>query len=1098
ELNVTIPIEDELKGVDGIKEYTSISMENLSEIQVTMESDVSDLEKVKQDIRRAVDNVTTLPAEIKNKPYIWEWKVQNFPVIEVALSSDKLTERQLVNRTKELKKQIQNLSMVSKANTKGINDREVQIKVDIDKLNANHLSFNDIILTLKSQNINVAGGNLESYISEKGIITVSRFESIKDVENAILRSNFEGNKISLKEVAKVVDTYEKKTSIIRYNGRKGFGLTIIKKENADIIRTISQVKECVKKYAESAKGKNIIFDYANDMSEETRNKLSIVLNNALIGLALVVIILFLFLNYKTAIWTTVGLPVSIFLAVVFMYITGVTLNTISLSGIIIVLGMLVDDAIIIAENIYRHHLDGKSWKEAALDGVYEVSLPVMATITTTIIAFLPILFMSGSAGDFAYEIPLVIAFTLLASLFEAFFILPQHLSHTRIRQKKIKKKKERSADKKLFIWLENKYKPLIRLALQKRYFLVLIFIALLAVSGWHAVTNMKFVMFDEDQAKIFYIMGQTKRGSSLKKTADDIRAVEKALKEYPKNVIESFITQVGQGMFGGSEDSNYFTIIVYMTSANIRKITAREMIRELTDKMSGIKVIKKFQFYVDAGGPPAGRPIELEIVSNNDKQRIHALKDLRSIFEIKLSYKSGYFNKVLLKKLKNEEDRKFVSRIFKRNNISGTFDFRKNILSLKEGLSKSYKKNVFENQVLGGLKDKEDTAFLKKAFELNIKKGQYYFKSGSSKKRIRTGEILSGIYRKVMQRYRGLLTKAGLFIGTYEVDDNYETGKDELRIKLNYQRIARFGLYAHQVAEAIRTAFNGTVVTYLQTQEERIGYRVMLGDRFRRNRRTLNKIKISNTQGRLIPIRDLIHIREKKSIKRLFHYNGDRTIKISANIDQNTSPVNVFTILNKKLEKISGKYTGVTFKIMGEAEESAKTMESLGMAFMVAIVAIYFLLVLLFNSFSQPLIVIAAIPFGLIGVIIAYTIHGTNFSMFGLLGIIGLAGVVVNDSLVLMDFINTKRKNAKNKNLIDMVIEAARTRLRPILLTTVTTAAGLLPTAYGIGGYDFTVGPMVLAISWGLVFATTLTLFLIPALYMIDNDIRRLFKRKKA
>lgn len=974
ELNVTIPLEEEIKGISGVKRYTSTSMENISRISIVIDSEVKDIEKVHQDIRRAVDKVTDFPEEVKHRPEIFEIKVQNFEVITVALSSDTLNEQDLVKRAKTLKKQLQQLPLVSKLETSGIQDREIHIKVDLDKMNTREISFNEIINALKSQNINIAGGNLESYLSEKGIITVSRFESIDDVEKIILRSNFEGRRILLKDVARVIDTFEKKTYFVRFNGKEGVALEVVKKENADIIRTIKQVKDHVEKFKKKPMGQDVEFDYLNDFSEDTRTKLNIVTNNALIGLLLIVLVLFLFLNFKTAFWTAAGLPVSVLMAMIFMYMTGITINSISLSGIIIVLGMLVDDAIIVAENSYRHFLAGFSWKESALMGVTEVSRPVLATVVTTIITFLPLLFMEGMVGEFIYEIPMVVAFTLGASLLEAFFILPQHLSHDRSDNIKSKDKKNTKAfadrGTKIFKWLDGFYAPLLKKALKHRYIMIGIFVLLLIIAGIYAGTKMKFVMFDDQQARIFWFTGETTRGVSLDKTSDVVKEVEKEIGKFPKSIVSSYMTMIGLNGYGQSEDSNFFTVIVYMTPANMRKQKAKDVIAILRKKMKKITDIKKFNFQIDSGGPLAGRPIEIEVISNNDEQRLKAYQDL------------------------------------------------------KNHLSK-------------------------------IK-------------------------------------------GVFDIDDNYRVGKDELKIKLNYDRIARYGLMAHQVADVIRTAFNGTVVTHMQTPEERIGYRVLLDEQFRRTKITLNKLKIANVQARLIPIRDLLHIQEKKSIKRIFHFNGDRTINVSGDIDTKvTTPVEVFGLIEKDIKSFQDKYPDTIFKIRGEAEESRKAMMSLMMAFGIAVLIVYFLLVLLFNSFSQPILIIMAIPFGLVGVIIAFALHGTSFSMFALLGIVGLTGVVVNDSLVMLDFINKSDKENKNKkkDIIEVVFQGARKRLRPIILTTVTTAAGLLPTAYGLGGYDFTVSPMVLAIAWGLVFATVLTLILIPGLYLVDKDVRRLFRR---
>lgn len=1056
ELNVTIPIEEEIKGVSGLKEFTSVSKENLSRIVVKLDPDATDLDKIKSDLRRAVDSVNDLPAEVKDRPEVWELKVQNIAVIEVALTGKSLSERQLVDAAMALKKLLQQLSLVSKVEERGIRDREIQIKVDLARLNRNYLSFTDIINTLKSQNINLAGGNLESYISEKGIITVSRFESIKDVENVILRSNFEGKKIRLKEVAQVVDDYERRTQLVHFNGKNGVSLQVVKKEKSDIIRTIDQVKACVRRFQGSGRAKGVNFSFINDMSEETANRLEIVGTNALIGLVLVLVVLFLFLNLRTAAWTAAGLPISIFFAIILMYASGISINSISLSGIIVVLGMLVDDAIIIAENTYRHHLSGLSRREAALTGVTEVASPVTATIATTILAFLPILFMEGMTGDFAWEIPLVIAFTLGASLFEALFILPQHLAHTFGKKDDIPATRDRTEDRAILRWLEQRYLPLLDYCLKRRYALVAVFVALLLLAGWHAGTNMNFEMFDDDQAYAFYVRGETRRGSSLEKTRDDLQKVEALFKDLPKNELRSYITQIAGNIYGGSEDANFFSIVVYLTPANVRSRSAEDIVEELRSKMAQMPFLKKYVFTIDAGGPPAGRPLEIEIVCNDDKERLAALQAVRQLLVIPKRISRSKMETNILPRVKEQKDKQFLRSVYTLDKQTRTYHLQPALAALKPIPAQKLLKHTAGN-----------TNHINK-------------------------KLVEG-----RDRLGRILDQAGFLInGVYDIDDNHEMGKDELRIRLNYDRIARYGLMAHQVAEAIRTAYNGVIVTHQQTQEERIGYRVLLADRYRRDRSTLNLLKIANLRGNLIDVQDLLFVRERKSIKRIHHYNGDRTVNLSGNLDiKKNDTVAVYSKLTEMTADLNRRFPNTYFKVRGEAQESKRTLDSLGTAFMLAMVGVFFLLVLLFKSFTQPALVIIAIPFGLIGVVAAFTIHGMTFSMMAMLGITGLTGVVVNDSLVMIDYINKQRIAMPDKPIPEVVREGARTRLRPIILTTVTTAAGLLPTAYGIGGYDYNIAPMVLAISWGLVFATLLTLLLIPSLYVIEGDARRLVRR---
>ena len=1218
ELNVTIPIEDGLKGVSGIKEMKSTSMENLSRIVLVLDPDASDLEKVKRDIRRAVDTVDDLPREIKDRPSVWEMKVQNFAVIEVAFSSRKLNERQLTLRAKAFKKRLERLDRVSRVDSVGIRDREIQIKVDLNKLNARFLSFSDIITAIQSRNINLAGGNLESYVDEKGIITVSRFESIADVENIILRSNFEGNQVLLRDVARVVDTFERRTSYIRYSGADGVALQVVKKENADIIRTISMIKDLVRKFEKSPAGKGVRIHFLNDMSTDTRSRLSIVISNAVIGLVLVVLILFVFLNRRIAFWTALGLPVSILMSVVAMAVMGITINMISLSGIIIVMGMLVDDAIIIAENIFRYRRNGMSWKDAALEGVQEVASPVVATVLTTIIAFIPILFMSGSVADFTKDIPVVIGLVLLASLFEGFFILPQHLSHTRRPDSgKSAVKEESRIAVAFFSFLDRIYRPMISFSLRRRYLLLLIFILVLVGSFGYMATSMKFLMFDPDQSILFWIDGQTRRGSSLQKTSNDIRRIEELLKMFKKgsvpsiieerafevfvlgglkekveryqlkkfytkgpdrlyrlrknlsarekegieklliksgvkrNVVESFKSQVGLGLWGTSEDPNFFNIIVYLTPANSRQMRAADLVALLRQQVRRLTEIKKTFFVIDSGGPPVGRELEVKLTGEDDGQRQAALKYLQAYFRVPETVPAKVFREKVLgaarkrsvdisllnaayalkgaeRRLKKDLEKDLAADRFSSIFLRAVSGKERRLVrkAFRRAVPVSIPEISFRYVILEQLKKAEERDLLLRSYAFDSEKKVYRFKSVRAEKDVgalasllrrcgytfkdryvlragiaagRRKKVLDVIHRSgyILREERGrlrvLMDRAGLMLnGIYDIDHDYETGKDEMRVGLNYRRIARFGLQAVQVAQAIRTAYNGTVVTWKQTQNEKVEYRVLLDDRYRKGKWTLDRLKINNREGRLVPIRNLLRIREQKSVKRIHHFDRDRVITLSANIRKDViTPIEVFRRLKKLVPALERKFPGVTVLVKGEAEESAKTFASLGMALMVAVVAVYFLLVLLFNSFTQPYMVLLAIPFGMIGVIVAFGVHGMNMSLMAALGIIGLSGVVVNDSLVMIDFINKMAIREPKRPLMEVVMEGARLRIRPIFLTTLTTCAGLFPTAYGIGGYDSQIAPMTMALAWGLVFATLLTLLLIPALYMIEKDIRR-------
>ncbi|MBU1077099.1 MAG: efflux RND transporter permease subunit, partial [Spirochaetes bacterium] len=430
ELNVTIPLEKVLKEVDGIDKYTSSSFENYSTIWVYIDKNLSDPEKVKADIRRAVDSVSDLPEEIKNRPNIWEWKSSNFTVFRIAIYSDTLSRHELRTRSLDLEKKLLTSPYVSQINSEGKMDREIHVKIDLNKLNRYYLSFEEVIDAIRSHNIQITGGTLDSYTSEKTIVTLSKFKDIMDVKNVIIRSSFEGQKVVLKDIAQIENTFEEEYSKIRANGRDGIFLNIKKKETADIIKTVDNINKLIKEFKDSLKKEDINIVSLWDLSEDTRTRLDIVQNNALIGFILVVITLLIFLNFKNALWTALGIPFSISFALILFPAFGVTVNSISLLGIIVVLGMIVDDAIIISENIFRHRIEGEPPLMAGIKATEEVAFPVLSTVMTTIVAFIPILYIEGMVGDFSKEIPLVIGFILIGSLIESLFILPNHVTHS--------------------------------------------------------------------------------------------------------------------------------------------------------------------------------------------------------------------------------------------------------------------------------------------------------------------------------------------------------------------------------------------------------------------------------------------------------------------------------------------------------------------------------------------------------------------------------------------------------------------------------------------------------------------------------------------
>ncbi len=436
ELNVTNKIEEELESVVGIDYYTSYSMENVSSILVVIDINEKDQEKIKTEIRDAVSRVTDFPEEVTETPWISEMNSSGSGIIEIAFFGD-YPYKNMRELAKLFEKKVETIPGVSYLGRVGIRAREIQIEVLPDAIEKYQIPMKEIINAIKGRNIRGTTGSLESYTSEKNLVTLAQFRDPFEVGDVIVRSSFDGPLVRVKDLAKIKDDFEDERTLTRVNGEFAISFFVHINEAADIIRTSDAVKELIKK-EQKILPKGVELQYYNDSSHFVKNNFRVVLNNGWMGLVLVVILLFIFLNFRTAIWVAMGIPVA-FLGTIFLLpIFGGFLDTITLSGMILVIGIIVDDSIIIAENIMRRRELGDEPEDAAVNGIREVYKPVITTVLTTFIVFAPMFFMPGIFGKYIVPIPLAISLALFLSLLEATISLPAHLIHG-LKNKKKKK-----------------------------------------------------------------------------------------------------------------------------------------------------------------------------------------------------------------------------------------------------------------------------------------------------------------------------------------------------------------------------------------------------------------------------------------------------------------------------------------------------------------------------------------------------------------------------------------------------------------------------------------------------------------------------------
>lgn len=966
EQKVTAKIEDQLKGISGIKTINSASLENLSQVSILME-DRADYDQVISDIQKAVDQIDDFPAGVQNRPIVEEVDNDRIPVIEVAIVGE-ADYSQKWRYAQALEKKLQANTLIGTIDKIGYRKQEIRIEADQEKLRNRYVSLGHIINAIQHHNVRLPSGDLEAPGAEKKLVVDSEFNAADEVSDVVIRSGFEGNQVRISDVAVVKDGFAQPDKIIRFNGAESINLLIQKKAHSDIIATAKAINAILEDFRATLPA-NIRAEKIVDYSYEATSLLDMVKSNAVMGLTLVLITLFLFLNMRVAFWTAMGIPLSILSAFIFFPLFGITINFISLIGILIVLGMLVDDAIVVAENIYSYREKGYPPKEAAILGAKEVMWPVVATVSTTVVAFSPLIFMTGVMGKFMYAMPIVISLMLILSLLESLFILPSHMAHAKFKRSKAKFS--------LFHKIENGYKRSVKFALRFKTLTLLTFILMFVFSIVLLVTRMDFILFDSSDGLYGTVEFETERGTSLEETARRAQAIEKILLDLPKEEVSTFVTTVGErkplitAIGVQVNHGGVGNILLHFTPMGSRERTAKDIMADVKERIKDVQGFIRLESEVVQDGPPVGKPITVTVISNDDAARKKLVTDME--------------------------------------------------------------------------------AFLKEQ------------------------------------------------PGVSNLQNNEGQGKEQLRVQLNYNLLARLGLTPLDVATTIRTAFDGTVATTIRRLGEEVDFRVTLADQHKTSLDIFKTLTVQNNAGKLIPVGQVANITRLEDPLMINHYDGDRAVTIYGDIDtvQNTS-LKVNAALKEKFQPVIDSYPDMRLEFGGEEKDTQEAMQSLFIAMILALIGIYFILVILFNSFTQPFLVMSCIPFTFTGVVFAFYLHNLVFGFVALLGLIGLMGVVVNNSLIMISFMNTVRD--EKGVTIDSLADASTERLRPVLLTTLTTVAGLFPTAYGFGGDNAFLVPMIMAIAWGLVFASLITLYLVPGLYLMQyrykiwlKNLRRAF-----
>ena len=943
EQNITNVIEDELSDISGIDKFTSTSRAGTSSIVATLSQDVSDLSELKQEIRNAVNRIKSLPEEVVDLPRVTDFKTSRKSILKISLGSDTLSYAQLRDVVDGVAKSVALLEGVSEVVKQGYLDKEIQIRIDPKKLYQYELSLPQVMDAITQRNQRYTVGSNHHQQHEKTIVVLSKFDAATDVSEVIVKSTFEGLVVRLKDIAVVESGNVEEKSIVRVNGEKGFILQVKKQAQADVITTVDLVKAHMDKTRAKHNNQLDIF-YSADLSKYVRNRLDIVTNNGLIGLLLVLVVLGAFLSFKTAFWVAVSLPVSLLGTVALLGVTGETINLVSLAAMILVLGIVVDDSIIVAESIHHYKQTGENKFKSAVHGFKRVIMPVVTTILTTVLAFSSMFLMEGMMGKFIYVIPLVVIFALVLSFLEVSLALPAHLAGVT----------EKPKQHNWFEYFEDKFEGFLAKVLKIRYWVVVTFSVVLVFSLYFASTQMKFSLFPAVGVDTISARMTMSVGSSLSNTEVKAKQVEALIIQTVGEDLVSVTTDVGKYF----DHKAKFTIELLPSSGRDRD--SKVILKALKSKAKNIDQVETLKFSVHRPGPPQGEDVEINLISQVGGENLQAADKLEQI-----------------------------------------------LLSLN---------------------------------------------------------------------------------GVDNVQRDDEPGKDRIEVKLDFEKMSRLDIDFNTVNRYLRAAFTGIDVTNIREGQNDVNFRLYLGD-MQQSENFIKSLKVANKTGRIIPLTNFSHIREIIGEPDFNHYNGLRSILLSASIDdEKTSTSEVMEAALSQLE-LDTHFPSVRAISEGGAKETMKSMNSFKQAFVMAVFGIFLLLVLLFNSYTQPMLILSAIPFSVIGVIWAFFLHSEALSFFAILGILALVGVIVNDSLVLVSHLNYLKDKALDKMSVHQwIIKGTKDRLRAVVLTSLTTLAGIIPLAYGIGGTDYILQPMALALGYGLLFGTLMTLVLLPCLYLMNYE----------
>ena len=1050
---ITRPIEKELKGMQGVKQVSSASYQDASIIIVEFNTDVP-VKVALQDTKDRVDKARAeLPEDLDKDPFVQDLDFSEFPILNVNLSGD-FSMRDLKQFAEDLQDEFEGLNEVSEAKIRGIDEREIQINVDPYKLEASGMSFEDIALAIRMENLTIGAGEFTADKIRRVIRTEGDYTNMDQIRNTIIKSN-NGKPVYIRDVAEVVDGYKEKSTISRLNDKPVVTLSLTKKSGENILSATDKIRQVIDDQKKSNYlPPNLDVTITDDYSYYIRDQIANLENSIIMGMILVIFILFLFLGFRNALFSGLSIPMSMFLSFVIISQLGITLNNMVLFGLILALGMLVDNSIVVVENVYRLYSQGHPLMQSAKRGVSEIAIPIIASTLTTLAAFFPLLMWKGIMGEFMKVLPQTLIIVLASSLFVALVLTPPFIAgFMKIddinRKTNVKTALKNSGilalialpfyllgvfwlanllvavavfillnlvafrpmarwfQTRFLVWIEGLYEKQLRAALTGKMPLVYFggTVLLLVVSlVFYGLVSPKVVFFPESDPQTVYVTTELPLGTAIERTDELTREVEgivgKTLEPY-QHIVKSVTTNVGNGkaeMFEQATSPNKSLISISFQEYKLRNgISTSAIMVELADHLDQV-VGAKIYVEKEDEGPPVGAPINIEVSGDEFDQLLMISND--------------------------------VINMINADRIPGI-----------EGL------------------------------ELDI-----------------------------------------------------DVNQPEMLVKIDREKARLYELSTSEIAMAMRNALYGYDVGDYKEGEDEYDIFIRLGEQYRNDVSTLMNQRLIIDEHK-VPLSAVAGFEYSTTFDKISRIDNKRVITVSSNVIEGFNANDI----NARIRQVMSDYDvprGYSISYTGEQEEQAESSNFLMFALLVALAMITLILVTQFNSFIRPLIIMTTVLFSTIGVFIGLALFNMEFViiMTGI-GIISLAGIVVNNGIVLVDYIDLTRQRKRDElglsdkaflqieDEINCLVHAGKTRLRPVLLTAITTILGLIPLAVGLNLDFFSMfskfepdfyiggemvafwGPMSWTVIFGLSFATFLTLIISPVMYMLTIRINYRIKK---